>query len=354
MSILGVIVVVVAASATYVVAFHPLRKTDSYCALMPDSIGLYPGNHVTMRGIAVGTVTAVVPQGTKVRVEFTVARDHPLLADAAATTVSDTVVADRDLAVLSGGQTTARWDRSRCLTKTLTPKSITQTLDALAQLSGEVTGADQDNTLGRALGALNTATAGTGPQLNEIIRKLGSALNSPDAAIGHLAGLIDSLSSLSEAIRTHWGDIKSMLQRMGPVLDQVNNELFTETVVIIDGFQRVLPMFNDLTTLFADPIFEVLDASIPLLRFIGAHVGSLTDIVDRAPVLASAFQTAAAPGSGRTGLVYAPPTVAIPQGDAEQLCAAVNAIAPQRCTGVADGKANLQLVQLILGTAGAQ
>ncbi|MGW4352883.1 MlaD family protein [Nocardia sp. NPDC004582] len=300
MSVLGVLAVCVAVAVTYVVAFDPLRKTDAYCALMPDGIGLYPGNHVTMRGITVGTVTAVAPQGTKVRVDFTVDATHPVPADAAATTVSDTVVADRDLAVLSGGQATERWDRGQCLTRTLTPKSITQTLDAMAQLSSEVLGRDQDDTLGRAVAALDSATAGTGPQLNEIIRKLGSALHSPDAAIGHLAGLIDALSALSEAIANHWGDIKSMLTRMGPVLDQVNNELFTETVVIIDGFRRVLPLFNDVTTLFGDPIFEALDASIPLLRFIGAHVGTLREIVTKTPILTSAVTSAV--GSGRADL----------------------------------------------------
>ncbi|MGV9482598.1 hypothetical protein [Gordonia aichiensis] len=151
-------------------------------------------------------------------------------------------------------------------TKTLTPKSITETLDAMADLSAEIAGDEQSDDLARAIGALNDATAGTGPQLNEIVRRLGSALHSPDAAIGHLAGLVDALASLSEAIATHWGDIKSMLQRMGPVLDQVNNELFTETVIIIDGFQRLLPMLNDITTLFGDPILDVLDSSIPLQR----------------------------------------------------------------------------------------
>lgn len=355
-SVAGSLVLCVVVAAVYLVAFDPQRKTETYCALMPDAIGLYNGSHVTMRGITVGTVTGLHPQGTKVRVDFTVQTAHPVLADASATTVSDTVVADRELAVLSSGHITRQQNPSQCLTRTLTPKSISQTLDAMAQLSGEVLGPQgtQQDSLGRAISGLNTATEGTGPQLNEIITKLGSALNSSDAAVGHLASTLDALSELSDAIAGHWGDIKSMLQRMGSVLDQVNNELFTRTVTIIDGFQRVLPLFNDITTLFGDPIFAVLDAAVPLVRFISAHVGSLEDIVTMTPALATAFTTVIDPRTGSPGLTYAPPTVAIPRPDADKLCAVVNSVVPQACTGVANGVARTRLVQLVLAVAGAR
>lgn len=36
------------------------------CALMPDAIGLYPGNPVTQMGYRIGTVTAVSPEPTEV------------------------------------------------------------------------------------------------------------------------------------------------------------------------------------------------------------------------------------------------------------------------------------------------
>jgi virulence factor Mce-like protein len=356
MSVSGAVMLCLVVAAVYVVAFDPLKKTETYCALMPDAIGLYNGSHVTMRGITVGTVTGLHPQGTRVRVDFTVQTAHPVLADAAATTVSDTVVADRELAVLSSGHLTRHQDPAECITRTLTPKSISRTLDAMAQLSAEVLGppGTQQDSLGRAISGLSTATEGTGPQLHEIITKLGSALNSPDAAVGHLAGTLDALSTLSDAIASHWGDIKSMLQRMGPVLDQVNNELFSRTVTIIDGFQRVLPLFNDITTLFADPIFAVLDTAVPLVRFISAHVGSLEDIITMTPALTSAFTTVLDPRTGGPGLTYAPPTVAIPRPDADRLCAVVNSVVPQACTGVAGGVARTRLVQLVLAVAGAR
>ncbi|MFD0364159.1 MlaD family protein [Nocardia sp. GCM10030253] len=356
MSIAGTLVIAVLAVAGYFVVFDPLQKTQSYCAIMPDSIGLYAGNQVSMRGITVGKVTAVANQGKTVRVDFEVDADYPVYADASATTVSDTVVADRDLAVLASGKDTERWDSTRCITKTLTPKSLTETLTALAQLSDQIVGPDpaQPNSLANGLSALDAATVGTGPKVNDLIRKLGSALKSPDADIGHLAGIFDAFASVSQKVNQYWGDLQSMLVRIGPALDQASTELLGPGAALFDGLRQVLPMLNDLTSMFGGTIMRALDDTVPLIKLLRANVGSLRDIVLMTPALASAFRTVVDSGTGAPGLTYAPPRVAIPQQNAEQVCAAMNAIAPGRCAGAANGMVEVQLVQLVLGMAGTR
>ncbi|BAD55963.1 MlaD family protein [Nocardia farcinica] len=356
MSVAGVVVIAVVAVVGYVLAFEPLRRTESYCAIMPDSIGLYEGNQVTMRGIVVGSVTSVRNQGSGVRVDFEVDADHPVYADASATTVSDTVVADRELAVLASGATTEPWDSGACITRTLTPKSLTETLTALAQLSDELVGADpaQQNSLAAGLASLDRATADTGPQINELIRRLGSALKSPDADIAHLAGIFDAFSSVSKKVNQYWGDLETMLVRVGPVLDQATDDLLVPGAQLFDALREVLPMLDDLTSLFGTEILGLLDRTVPLLKLLRANVGSLRDIVLTTPVLASAFRTAADPETGASGLTYAPPRVALPQPAAEQVCAAVEAITPGRCAGAENGLVRVDLVSLVLGTVGAR
>ncbi|MFE6862913.1 MlaD family protein [Nocardia sp. NPDC057668] len=356
MSAAGALAVAVLAVVGYLIIVQPLRAQNAYCAIMSDGIGLYPGNEVTMRGVPIGTVRSVEPRGRTVRVDFDVDADYALAGDVSATTVSPTIIADRALALLSPDPGGPRRDGSQCITKTLTPKSMTETLGALAELSRQTLGPDGESpeALRRGVAALDAATTGTGPQLNEIIRKLGTALNSPDAAIGHLAGVIDSLSALSRSIAGNWGDIKSMLVRLSSVLGQVNNELFSRTVEIIDGFQRVLPMLNDITTLFGDPIFRVLDSTVPLAEFIGAHANTLRDLIGTAPVLTGAFAAVTDLRPDATGISYRPPRFAIPQPQAEQVCAAVNAVTAGTCAGAANGLVDLRLVQLVLGMAGAR
>ncbi|MBF6171772.1 MlaD family protein [Nocardia blacklockiae] len=350
MSIGGAAVLVALTVVGYVVAFDPAKKTESYCAIMPDSIGLYQGNQVTMRGIPVGTVTSIAPQGNAVRVEFEVEADKPVYADAGATTLADSIVAARQLAVVSSGANTARWNPAQCLTKTLTPKSISETLNALASLASEIQGPDPNSpdALARGLSALDSATLGTGPQINAIVRQLSGALAAPDADIAHLVGIFDAFASVSRQVEQHWGDLKSMLTRLAPVLNQATDDLIGPGAQLFDGLAQVVPMLNDLTTLFGDPIMKTLDATVPLVKFLRAHVGSLAQVIGMTPVLTQAFRSVAG-----AGISYAPPKVAVSQDNAEQVCAAVNALAPGRCAAEG-GLAKVDAATLVLGLAGAR
>ncbi|MFC9969061.1 MlaD family protein [Nocardia ignorata] len=351
MSIAGVAVLVALVTGGYFIAFDPLKKTESYCALMPDAVGLYPGNHITMRGISVGEVTSVRNEGPKVRVDFEVDAEYPVYADASATTVAYSVAADRNLAVLASGKDTRKFEGG-CITKTLTPKSITETLTALANLSEQLSGTNsgQPTALVDGLGALDRATQGTGPTVNELITELGSAMNKPDADIGHLAGLFDAFASVSNRVAANWGDLQSMLTRLAPLLNMASDDLLGPATSLFDGLGELLPMLNDLTTILGDPLIGTLDGAVPLVKMLRANVGSLRDVVLKLPALTSAFQSAA----GGTAITYAPPKVALPTGEADQVCAALNAALPGQCPDPAAGLTDVNLVQVVLGMAGAR
>ncbi|PXX61514.1 virulence factor Mce-like protein [Nocardia tenerifensis] len=350
MSISGALVAIALVVVGYVIAFDPLKKTESYCAIMPDSVGLYVGNQVTMRGLPVGTVTSIAPQGKSVKVEFEVEAGKPVYADAGATTLADSIVASRELAVVSSGKNTARWNAAQCITKTLTPKSISETLNAVAQLSAQISGPDAKtpDALARGLNQLNAATAGTGPQINDIIKKLSGAMASPDADIGHLVGVFDAFASVGEKVEQHWGDIESMFRRLAPVLIAARTDLLEPGAQVIDGLAQLLPVLNDLTTAFGDPIMQALDFTVPLVKFLRAHVGSLAQVVSMTPVLTDAFRSV-----GASGISYAAPKVAIPQQQADQVCAVVNAVTPGRCDAEG-GLAKVDLAALVFGMAGVR
>ncbi|MFD7842617.1 MlaD family protein [Nocardia sp. NPDC059764] len=349
MSVAGAMVVVLLAVVGYFVWFDPMKKTVAYCAVMPDAVGLYAGNKVTMRGIPVGTVDSVDSDGTKVKVKFSVDARYPVYADAAATTVSDSIVADRNLAVLNGGKNLAHWDSSKCITKSLTPKSITETLTALADLSSQLQQAQAPDALAHGLSGLDAATQGAGPQINEIVKKLGSALAQPDADIGHLAGIFDAFASVGEKVEQHWGDLRSMLLRLGPALNNASTELLGPGAQLIDRLGELLPMLNDLATIAGDPIMRALDDTLPLARLLRANVGSLSEVVRKMPVLTNAAQNVMG-----NGVTYGSPRAALPAPQSEQVCAALNAVTPGSCTDAANGMVNVPLVPLVLGMAGAR
>lgn len=350
-SLLAAVLVAAVAAVAAIVALHPERRQVNYCAIMADAIGLYPGNEVTLRGIKVGSVTGIRADGDRVRVDFRIDAAHPLRAATSAATVSDTIVADRRLAV--NDRTGPAWNPATCITTTATPKSITQTLDAFSSLAGQLdTGTTPPGALGAAVGAFGTATAGLGPQLHDIVMQLGVVLRSPDTAIGHIGSLIDTLTSLSHSIAGGWGNLRQMLAGLTPVL-QLVNEIWSEVVQLVHSVVVILPLFNDITTKYGGPVLRILDHTVPFLDLVAAHVSTLRQLLDLMPVLAGEFRNVTDPSTGRIAVTYAAPKVALPAPAADQICATLNAITPGKCRPGAGGAAAVDLTTLVLGAAGA-
>jgi virulence factor Mce-like protein len=332
---------------------NPSPEMRSYCADMPDGIGLYTGSAVTILGIPVGTVTDVAPNGATARVRFDIPADRALPTDVGATTLSTTLIADRNLALIGNEPSGASWPSKECITKTLTPKSLTKTFAAIADLADQLNGAHdpgQRNVIADGLTTLDTATAGTGDRINNIIRGLGSALNSPDAAIGHIGGVLDALTALTRSASNNWADVKTMISRLAQALNEINNIAIPPLVHVLYELRDVLPQLNELTTMLGGPLLRRLDATPNLPQMISAGVGSLREIVNMVPAITTAFMDGIDPITQRASLAYSPPTVAIPQQNAAQLCGAVNVLAPGSCTDPSDGMVNVPLTQLIFGS----
>ncbi|MET9485285.1 MlaD family protein [Nocardia sp. NPDC006630] len=354
-TVLGGLLVAVMVTAGAFVLLDPMKKTVGYCAIMPDSIGLYDGNAVTIRGMKVGTVHGIRPDVAGVRVDFDIDAAHPPQGTVRATTVSDTLLADRTLAVVgdTGGPV---WNPGTCITQTSTPKSLTQTFTALSKVADELQGGDDPvkrDQVQHAVAAFDQATAGSGPKLNGLIRDLASAVRSPDAAIGHIGSLIDTVDELSMSVAGGWGKLREMLNGFAPILQTVN-DVWDQVVEMVNSIVTLLPLLNDITTKYGKPILRALDGSVPLLHLIGANVGSLSQLIDMIPVVNGLFQKVSDPDTGRLSVAYAPPKVALAQPDADQVCQALNVLAPGGCAGTGGGTASASLVPMLLAMAGVR
>ncbi|AHH18453.1 Mce family protein MceD [Nocardia nova SH22a] len=353
-SVLGACTVAIVVVVAYLLVAQPMRKKLSYCALMPDAVGLYEGNQVTMRGIAVGTVTTVRPHGAGVRVDFTTDADHPLRGKVTATTVSDTLVADRTLAVLGDGPSSAPWPGDRCITETFTPKSISESLAAFTQLSKDLGGGDPDDRAVRqSLDSFAAATSGTGPSLNALINQLGRVLRSPDAAIGHIGALIDATASLSSAVAANWDDIKVALTQAPDGLAFIN-QVWDTTTQLIDSMQVIFPWLDNLAREYGRPLLNGLDAAGPGLKLLAANVGTIQQLLDLVPPVVDAMRRTVDPQTGRVTVNYAQPSVALPAPAAAQICTAVDALRPGSCADGSNGLTKLPLLPLVLQLSGAR
>lgn len=57
-------------------------------------------------------------------------------------TVSENLIADRNLALIGAEPAGPGWDPGTCITRSLTPKSLSETFDALAGLADKLNGAE--------------------------------------------------------------------------------------------------------------------------------------------------------------------------------------------------------------------
>ncbi|MEV5651054.1 MlaD family protein [Nocardia sp. NPDC052254] len=352
----AVILVLVLAAGIGLKLTRSEPATRSYCAEMPDSIGLYKDSAVTVMGVQVGKVTSIEPDGGSAKVRFTVRADRKLPPDVGAVTVSHTIVADRNLSLIGPEPSGAGWDPGRCITKTLTPKSLSETFDALAKLSDQLDAAKdpaQRTALGDGIDALDRSTSGTGEQINALILQLSKALNSPDAAIGHIGQLLDSLSDLAHRAHNGWPDLETILPRLTQTFSDINTLAFPPVIDLVGALVDLLPNLNEVMMKFGTPALRALDGIPNLAQLISSGVGSLAEVIRMAPAVAGGFTGALDPAGGIT-IGYAPPKLALPQQQTDQICAALKAVAGQQCLLGGNGAVTVPALPVLLSAVSAK
>ncbi|MEU6558623.1 MlaD family protein [Nocardia nova] len=332
-------------------------ETRSYCARMPDSIGLYKDSAVTVMGVQVGKVTGIEPENGSALVRFTVRADRKLPPDVGAVTVSRTILADRNLTLVGAEPRGPGWDPGRCITRTLTPKSLSQTFDALAKLSDQLNSANdpaQRTALGDGIDSLDRATSGTGPQINALIQQLSRALDSPDAAIGHLGQLIDDLSDLAHRAHNGLSDLETIVPRLTRTFDDINTLAFPPVADLVTALAGLLPELNEIIMQLGSPALRAVNNIPNLPKLIESGVGSLTEIIRMAPAVATGFTSAVDPGSGRFTIGYSPAKLALPQQQTGQICAALQSVAGQQCHTDANGAVTVPALPVLLSAVSAK
>ncbi|GAB26088.1 Mce family protein [Gordonia polyisoprenivorans NBRC 16320 = JCM 10675] len=202
--IVGVLTIAVTVGATLVIVERRAGHVSG-CADMADAVGLYPGNDVTMRGVRIGSVTAVSPQAGHVVVRFTLDTPVDFPADVSAVTTSDSIVTDRHLEIPSGRTTGAAWDLRRCipLARKHTPTSVSAAYAAFDKLASQVTAAASESGERRELvrDSMNRVDAtlrGTGADFNAAIAGLAAALGDPGLRDQQLRSLLTNVGELTD------------------------------------------------------------------------------------------------------------------------------------------------------------
>lgn len=243
--------------------------------------GIYPGSPVQVLGVPVGTVDAVDPQGTSVRVTMSVSGvDIP--ADAQAYVMNPSVVSDRFVELgpaYRGGPTLG--DNIIPVERSHSPINWDQLMASVTTLAGAL-GPDGGD-VGSALDIVAGGTAGLGPAINDAIRDISQATAVVGGNSDQIGALIENLNTLVTALASREGALTSVTDS----LDLLGRQLASEDIDIGTPIAQLRSMFDRLDVLLADrgqDLRAVLANTRDLTGRFAAHQAQFAEFLDLLPL----------------------------------------------------------------------
>ncbi|WP_254431730.1 MlaD family protein [Gordonia rubripertincta] len=309
------------------------RSEGGYCAMLPDSIGLYAGNKVTQMGYPIGTIESIEPQDIGVRVTFSVDNDRPIPANVAAVTRSKSVLADRSLELVGNYRNGERLRTSECipLERAHTPQSISQITGSAADLIDQLAPEGDTRALAGSIDEMSSSVIGTGPRVETLMRTAASAARSPERTIADIGSIITMTAPLTKDALARWGDISSIITKLPQATDVAARVLWPGAVNMIYGMQPVLLLISDIEPRYGEYLYPTLDVLADALHVAATRVGDVQKALSAIPSMAANVALVAERGRG-AGLRVRPPEVRIRAADGKAWCARVNAVKPGSCT----------------------
>ncbi len=217
----GAILVAAALVAGGVLLYRANHQGKQVTAYFIDTIGVYPGSTVRVLGVPVGTVDAIQPQGTQVKVTMTVNSGVAVPADAKAVLVAASVVSDRYIqltpAYTGGPQLTD--DAVIPVSRTAVPVEVDQIYTSLNRFA-QALGPNGLNKNGALSGLVKTGAAnltGNGAYLHAMITQFGALSKTLGDNSGNLFATITHLQVFTSMLKANDGQVRLAEKQLADV-----------------------------------------------------------------------------------------------------------------------------------------
>lgn len=304
-----------------------------YCAILPDSVGLYVGNPVTQMGYQIGTVNKISPSATSVQVDFSVTDTRPLPHDAKAVIRSTSILADRALELVGNYESGPKLAPRGCvpLSRSVTPKSLSEVTGAANTFVNGITPQNSTN-IGDVLSQLDHAVQGNGAGVNQLLTTSSRLVDNPDQPISEIGSIVGNLAVLTRTLVDLRDPMKQILDDSTTTLPDLKDA--------VDGAANLsaplLPiviMVSDLEIHAGDEIQLTLDAVSDAVRIVTPHIRGLASMLGGAPFVINTFVNHF--NKGGLNLFYRPPLYRIRTPDGVAMCNVMNFSMPGSCANVA-------------------
>jgi phospholipid/cholesterol/gamma-HCH transport system substrate-binding protein len=314
-------------------AGHQPSSHASYCAMMPDTVGLYVGNPVTQMGYPIGKVAAVTPSDTDVRVDFTVDDDRRLPVDVKAIIRSTSILADRSLELVGNYNAGAQLGVGECiaLANSTTPKSLSEVIGSATNFVNSINPSGSNN-VGGVVRGLDEATRNTGPRINQLLTRSSQVLDSPDQAIGDVGSIVSNLAQLTSTVADVSGPLKEALLAAQQTTPDVVTSL-TGSYNIIHTTVLFIGLVSDLERDLGGETQQTLDSLATAIRKASQHAPWIANLLNPVPWWINTLANHV--NNRQFSIRYRPPLYRIRTPDGLLQCGMMNAAAPGSCSDVA-------------------
>ncbi|MFZ2173121.1 MAG: MCE family protein [Rhodococcus sp. (in: high G+C Gram-positive bacteria)] len=352
------IATVVAVALAGATAFRPSigSETHTLCARFENSFGLYAGSPVTIRGITIGTVQSVEPDGGGVRVDMDT-DERALPADVGAVITNASILTDRRVELVDADPLPGPvLSRENCIdeSRTRVPVSVSDALGSFTELVRQITERGPDGTAPLESTLLDAGREfdGLGPALNKELRSLADLLSSPDNFMDQLGKLLDNSAELSTFVTDEWPDIKVTMQTFAPGLHSIQ-QMLVVAKILVEKLSKAVGPLDRLFNEHFPYLMETLNSTLPVATMVRTRTEDSHDLLMKIPGVIEMLRTMVESRPGSLAVEFAPPRTEVRTPNAAQLCAAVAQADPDGCTVVTDRSVSVPLPQLMLSTIGA-
>ncbi len=282
------VMAVLVAGGIYLVAQPAGRTLTAYFA---SASAVFEGNSVRILGVPVGTITAVVPEGTQVRVEMQL--NDPglkLPADARAVVISPSLVTGRFVQLTptySSGPELADGGVIP-LSRTAVPLGVddlTRTATRLADALGP-NGVNKNGALSEVLNVGAANLGGNGQALSDTIRNLGELSGTLADSRKDLFGTVTELQSFTSTIAANDGKVREFNGRLEDVAGFLAGERTDLAAAVSElsvALGEVAAFVGDNREVLKSNVDELTDVTAVLV----ARQKALAEILDIAPAALS-------------------------------------------------------------------
>jgi phospholipid/cholesterol/gamma-HCH transport system substrate-binding protein len=192
------------------------------------TVSIYKGSDVRVMGVRIGTVTAVVPEGDRVRVSMTYDDAYKLPSQAKAAIITPTLTADRFVQIAPAYTHGAVMkDNARIqMPDTGTPVELDRIYQSLSDLTQALgpNGANKNGALDDLLTAGTKALQGNGKLGNETLLNLSQAVQTFGDSSGPLFDSVQNMSQLTDTLAANDKVVSGFMDDLTSVSAQLAGE----------------------------------------------------------------------------------------------------------------------------------